>query len=186
MPWTITWLTARRAELPRERSARQRAAVGLAQHGLAAVVLPQLDEVGHERDILLEELVQPRAIHRGGGEAVHPERRLAAFLHAAHEHFVGNQALQRALRPTEELGARMHPQREVDVEQQRLALALVQPRGRGFRVGRIVLVLHVVVGTAGKRAAGRERVRLSGYESHGLCSMGSDCEMVMKSRLKIL
>jgi hypothetical protein len=109
-------------ELARERGAGKRSAFGLAQDRLATVLFPQLDEMRDEGHVLLEELVQAGAVHGRGGEAVHAHRGLASFLQPAHEHFVRDHALQRALHPAEKLGTGMHAQCDVHVEEKRFAL----------------------------------------------------------------
>src|SRR5258708_4093133 len=59
-------------KLARQGGAGQRPALGLAEHGLAAVLLPHLDQVRDERNVLLERLVQARALDWRGREAVDP------------------------------------------------------------------------------------------------------------------
>jgi hypothetical protein len=88
----------------RQRAARERSALGLGVDRPAAVLLPEPDQGGDERDILLERLLQLLDVDRSRGKAVDPHRALAALLQSAQQHLVRDQAVQRTLHPAEELG----------------------------------------------------------------------------------
>src|SRR6267143_2264743 len=120
---------AQPGQLARQGAARKLAPVSrLAIDYLTVVFLPALDEVRHKGHILAEQLAKVRSLHGDRRKAVDIELRRPAIVQGTDQQLMLDQALQRALRPAEELMACAYLERGIQVQHERFQLERIEAR----------------------------------------------------------
>src|SRR6059036_394565 len=100
----------------------------LAIDHLIVVFLPALDEVGDKEHILAEQLAEMRGLHGNGRKAVDIKLCRRVTVQGTDQQLMLDQALQRPLRPAEELVARAYSERGIQVQHDRFQLEGVEAR----------------------------------------------------------
>ena len=114
-------------QLRGEGAVRERlSASGREDHRMEFRFGPLGGEVRHEGRVPPEYVADLLRVDPGTRKAIDLIGRGTGPAHCAHQQLVLDQALEHSLSPAKQLMTRMHPQRGVDVEQQRLELLRVQ------------------------------------------------------------